>query len=32
MHYLVKDDQQLRLRPIGARCLRLGQQRRLSRR
>jgi Protein of unknown function (DUF3296). len=25
MHYLVKDDQQLRLRPLGARCLRVGQ-------
>lgn len=32
MHYLVKDDQQLRLRPIGARCLRLGQQRCLRKR
>ncbi|MFP3495699.1 inovirus-type Gp2 protein [Pseudomonas sp. SIMBA_059] len=27
MHYLVKDDQQLRLRPLGARCLRVGQPR-----
>lgn len=27
MHYLVKDDQQLRLRPPGARCLRVGQRR-----
>jgi hypothetical protein len=25
MHYLVKDDQQLRLRPLRARCLRVGQ-------
>jgi Inovirus Gp2 len=24
MHYLVKDDQQLRLKPVGARCLRMG--------
>lgn len=27
MQYLVKDDQQLRLRPLGGRCLRVGQQR-----
>lgn len=27
MHYLVKDDQQLRLRPLRARCLRVGQPR-----
>ncbi|MBW1245588.1 inovirus-type Gp2 protein [Pseudomonas tolaasii] len=32
MHYLVKDDQQLRLRPAGARCLRVGQLRCLRRR
>lgn len=25
MRYLVKDDQQLRLKPLGARCLRMGQ-------
>ncbi|QJI30354.1 inovirus-type Gp2 protein [Pseudomonas sp. ADAK18] len=25
MRYLVKDDQQLRLKPVGARCLRIGQ-------
>ena len=25
MRYLVKDDQQLRLKPVGARCLRMGQ-------
>ncbi|MGE1154368.1 YagK/YfjJ domain-containing protein [Pseudomonas kitaguniensis] len=25
MRYLVKDDQQLRLKPLGARCLRIGQ-------
>ncbi|MBN2990629.1 inovirus-type Gp2 protein [Pseudomonas cedrina subsp. fulgida] len=32
MHYLVKDDQQLRLRPLGARCLRVGQPKCLRRR
>ena len=32
MHYLVKDDEQLRLRPAGARCLRVGQLRCLRRR
>ncbi|TKJ58696.1 hypothetical protein PspCFBP13506_21825 [Pseudomonas sp. CFBP13506] len=31
MHYLVKDDQKLRLRPVGARCLRVGQPKRLRR-
>lgn len=31
MHYLVKDDQQLLLRPVGARCLRVGQPKRLRR-
>jgi hypothetical protein len=32
MHYLVKDDQQLRLSPLRARCLRVGQPRCLRRR
>ncbi|WP_460133886.1 YagK/YfjJ domain-containing protein [Pseudomonas sp. S1_E04] len=32
MHYLVKDDQQLILRPLGARCLRVGQPKCLRRR